>query len=1312
MQQKPDLSQSLRFNLSLIQMLSSLEAKLTLESRRYIAPSFSFMESIKKGVCNGDQLSEVFHGLCTLWGINSRVRQEILGIVRDLLTGCEELLLNPSLDDIRNNMICRIASMADNNIELLRCFSKNGYYPYAALKVAVTVNNVDTIRFFLTFMDRELVLNAAAKEDDRVVLIALLQNGTPPYLALSAAINVENFDNAKFILQHIDRNIALNTAAKENNLGVIGFLLQNGADPHTALSAVIGSGNLKALELFMKNGADPNAALIVAIRTGSLRAVEFILQLEGVDLSRKNPDGRSLLSIAIQEASSDPKAWGLVVSLLMHGAEVEGIDNLNDTGLLNWILGYESDMHREGAYSHKIESDKMIRQVNKIQYLMKRGVIKQQTLNNMLDDASGLFIDPTLNELLATESYFPLPMRNYLGQPDTKAKSSSLFNTLLSLNLINNHTVLNAYHDRLYDTITLLIAAGASFYTDDWTVRLRILLFRKDVHQMEAELIRAKNNSENQLWQYLLSGEDLCKAISLPGESKREIVDLLLAYIQLFEPDWRNVHGYQAIRMAILRQDLTTVRQLLALGANIEPPRHLPNSDSLLHLANSLKDSKTVKLLLSYGANPYTPDPESGLPLTLNQMSAKNWSELIFHHKYVEAYHELQRGHDNTLSLPAISAEDKEFWIKRLLEVLEAIPSSKPLWYQKVEREIVSILIEKIPAHHDSIQLAVIAIAAEKTFHNAELEIPQNIQFVLDQLKKYISTAEIEESKVDLEDGPPSRKLSEASEAKEDEIITKPISKPEWEAVLERKLVEAIKHEDANAVYNLLINYPAKQTLLDTALKELMEHLYKDGRLRISYNADGLQSDEILAKSGVRYRILSLLLQAGANPIQKINESEQSAKFQNANIHCNSPLLIAALKGQKSLVELLLEYSAGDALYVSGSEAIAAGYPPLKELDVALLNAVLHNQLIVAEMLLSKGANVDNASHLFDMPFLLHVAGQNKVHILSIGFLLKKCGIDPRTKGPNGETLNVTYKNIFDALGGNMGELVFQYELIRHSKFHFELSQEDSAQLSILKHKLSDAFAAAKPLLAWNDADKKMRGVLVLLNNQLTRYEHLNFYALAMAVAETFKYAEIEIPKNVKVILDEMVSIVKSNSDIHQEQAAIEEECDDGPENSSQGFILEELEAHERKEEEESAVVPRSPCDILVEEFQTKYRELCQEKGIDPEKSYQSLTPKSKAQLQKVESKDLTKLSNLTASSRSDAIGALFYTQPKKTFSQWINDEIKKGYFDNDLKLKALADRFEHDHPIKVEIAGILDKVSVSSKPQPLKVGISEMSLN
>ncbi|MDF3055205.1 MAG: hypothetical protein K0Q74_1112, partial [Gammaproteobacteria bacterium] len=755
---------------SSLSTLHILERMLVPGQQKHITSLRSVLGNMQRGESNSDQISQAVDGLLILWAESPLLKEELLKIMRDFLAFCRSKK-EPILEKIQGEMACRIASMKPEDTELLALFiPDDGHYPdgvlrhaisannlralaflvgdssdklYLAFSIAISLNNADAIEFILPKLNLDAALNTAVREDNPPAIKLLLQKGAnpnsaldtvistdnlgtlelllklskhsaDPYLALDIALNLDKKNTAHFILQYIDDlGLAFNTAVEEDNPRVMNFLLEHGVNPNFALSTAMRSENLVILGLLLQKGADPNAALTMAIRARKEFTIKFLLESSGINPNHKNSDDRSLLSIAIEEASNDPTAWRVVLSLLKPDAHVEETEHLDSKVLLSWLFLNE-DPNKPTA--------------DDIRYLQQCGLIKPETLDKMLSEVSELLLNSALERLPLNNQF--LQLKGFLKLfPGNKSESSSLFKTLCDLRVITDDTTIQTYSQRLRDTATRLLGAGVPL-NNDWAALLKMALFTEDAALIKVLLAQAKDNAEKQSEKYLLSGGDLYKAIDIKGLGRREIIDLFVENIDLFDPEWINTYGYIAIRLAIQHDDLETIKQLLVLGANIEPPQTTP---LVLYVADDANQAlEKIKLLLDYGADPR---PILAMPLICKQLlKVKSWSECIFHYEHVKAHKRLEYRYDDTSLLHELSYEDKEPWINKLSKILKAPLPSKPLWYEKTEREIVSLLLEKIKNHHDPLQFVAIAIAMEKTFHDAEIDIPENIQTILNQL--------------------------------------------------------------------------------------------------------------------------------------------------------------------------------------------------------------------------------------------------------------------------------------------------------------------------------------------------------------------------------------------------------------------------------------------------------------------------------------------------------------------------------------------------------------------------------------------------
>ncbi|MDF3055429.1 MAG: multiple ankyrin repeat single kh domain, partial [Gammaproteobacteria bacterium] len=1101
-----------------------------------------------------------------------------------------------------------------------------------ALKIAVKEDNPGLLKFLLEKgSDPNSVFDAAIIGVNSLgALEVLLQApSADPNLALTIAINAENLTAAEFILTYVkDLNSLLKTAVEEDNPKAQRFLLEHKADPNSAFDAAINANNLGTLEVLLEApGANPNLALCVAINANNLDAVKFLLQRGGVNPNWKDADGRSLLSIAIEKATNDSTAWGPVFFLLIHNPTV--IVGLDEKALLNWVF----------SNNPSISQDILLH----IFALYGLGIIKLNTLQSIVSDSDS----PELRKL-----------------------------------------------------VTHFLKMGVSIYSD-WTIPWKAAISSEDADLIEALLFYAKKQIKGQSDPHLplLSGDDLCVALSMQGKS-RDLFSLRFSEnMIIFDPDWKNTHGYQAIRTAIEGGNLEQAVSLLDLGGEIEPPNNYPNPIPLLHIvANLVVESSAkyakfelVRKLLECGADPRAQGPD-GLPLKLEQLviqfygsKKKQWSELIFHYEKIKAYREvLQKRHSgDDAPLPPVNLGDnKQEWTKSLSEALQAIPSSKALWSQKATREIISLFLEEMAKSQDTLYLAMLAVATEKTFADAEVDIPKNIRPILIQLKAYGNLTDTPKIK---QDEPLERK---SSDAKEDELVEEEPFTRQNNAVLD-ELKKAIINGDSNGVLNVLNNRQMNQSLLDEALRLAVRTVHDEETVGAYYPK---------APSIVRH-----LLEAGANPIQRRIEGDDS-------------LLLYSVSNKKVAVsKLLLEYGAGEAIY--------SKYQSSKEIDIALSKAVETNQLEVVQNILKE------RPYLVKIQpggiSLLHTAIWNIQEPIPMVKCLLGCGFDPRTKGPRDEALDTTYKPILTQLGKSMEELVFEYEfsqihplsffILNNYDPDFRKYKENLLQLcasNLLnfrppRHKqdLLEKLKKATPSFAWTDKEKKKRDVLLLIQDKLIQYGGINLPAFAAAANKTLQYARIQASDEVLLALGELSAFVGGDLDVERDDEL------SGEARPGTSFILGEL--GEQKEEQKnegsaemSAVTPaKNALDLQIEMFHRKYQELCLEKDIDPEKSYSELPNQSKAELQRVQLKDLEELMKLTAP--PSGLGALFLpAEPKSPFIQWLHGQIKEGYFDNHLKLVALKDQFQPGVPIEKEISSILDNLKAAAAPKPQVVQV------
>ncbi|CAH6419529.1 Ankyrin repeat protein [uncultured virus] len=149
----------------------------------------------------------------------------------------------------------------------------------------------------------EEVIIAAAQGSNRILSLCLsAPQAKVPYQALLYAVNANNIDNVRLLIQdrrapivpaNINQPTLLATAVKNKNYAIVELLLKdNRADPDAsngkALYLAAYGDDLAMVKLLLDYGADPNIgdSPFVAATVGNLDIVQFLLSDPRVDLKR------------------------------------------------------------------------------------------------------------------------------------------------------------------------------------------------------------------------------------------------------------------------------------------------------------------------------------------------------------------------------------------------------------------------------------------------------------------------------------------------------------------------------------------------------------------------------------------------------------------------------------------------------------------------------------------------------------------------------------------------------------------------------------------------------------------------------------------------------------------------------------------------------------------------------------------------------------------------------------------------------------------------------------------------------------------
>lgn len=129
---------------------------------------------------------------------------------------------------------------------------------------------------------------------------------------------------------------SLGTLVAEDRLGELEQRIRAGVPPEAGLMAAVRHDSADALRLVLELGADPKGrqasrALMRAKRQG-LDRVARVLTQAGANLEGRDPDGRTLLILAVQETDV-----GRVRHLLTEGADVNARSNVGTTVLMEAV---------------------------------------------------------------------------------------------------------------------------------------------------------------------------------------------------------------------------------------------------------------------------------------------------------------------------------------------------------------------------------------------------------------------------------------------------------------------------------------------------------------------------------------------------------------------------------------------------------------------------------------------------------------------------------------------------------------------------------------------------------------------------------------------------------------------------------------------------------------------------------------------------------------------------------------------------------------------------------------------------------------
>ena len=215
---------------------------------------------------------------------------------------------------------------------------------YTALRMAAEEGHKDSVQVLLekgADVDRQhpdgtTALNLAARKGFQGIVKLLLEKGADvnrqdcdgkTALSVAAQSGYEDVDS-----QYFDGTTALYMAAESGYQGIVGLLLENGADVNgrdycgkTALYIAAMSGHQGIVELLLENGADVNGedcygktALYEAARCGHQGIMGLLLE-KGADPNGHEDSRQPVLSIAAQSGYQ-----GTVELLLEKGADVNG----------------------------------------------------------------------------------------------------------------------------------------------------------------------------------------------------------------------------------------------------------------------------------------------------------------------------------------------------------------------------------------------------------------------------------------------------------------------------------------------------------------------------------------------------------------------------------------------------------------------------------------------------------------------------------------------------------------------------------------------------------------------------------------------------------------------------------------------------------------------------------------------------------------------------------------------------------------------------------------------------------------------------
>ena len=179
-----------------------------------------------------------------------------------------------------------------------------------------------------------------------LVLAAGCTEPAPPTMSLYRAVQTGDLDQVK---RHIywetdvsqpdaEGDYPLHVAARDGRVRIARALVEDGADPgalngadHTALRVALGHGKTQVAQMLIEHGAalDAQAMLAELVLAGISDRDSFELLLRrGVDLSRRDPTGRTLLHLAI-----DAGHLSTVARLVELGADVSAPDATGQTPL-------------------------------------------------------------------------------------------------------------------------------------------------------------------------------------------------------------------------------------------------------------------------------------------------------------------------------------------------------------------------------------------------------------------------------------------------------------------------------------------------------------------------------------------------------------------------------------------------------------------------------------------------------------------------------------------------------------------------------------------------------------------------------------------------------------------------------------------------------------------------------------------------------------------------------------------------------------------------------------------------------------------